>query len=698
MQRTSILVGLARYFCAARIHLPPASMKFSRLLGICCILLTVSTFFDMTDSTLAQWFIENRGQVDATWRFVSIGGDVIATDSELLYSGDGTLRRIAVGGTHVEPEEQLPAFLNVYHAAEVFEGLRLWRRLVWRTPAGTIRAAVQWTPQGLLVERADGSAQLLRMHQSASTGTWLHGGRLLGSSGRDSLTQVQTHGESVYLAGWTASGSLFGSSNAGGGDAVCLKVSANGQLQWATLIGGTSEDVAFGLAVSPDRIAVVGRTRSANFPTTAGVIGPSYGGGDADGFIVTLDPSSGSRRAATYVGGDASDELRAVAFDSGGRIIAGGTTASATLPATAHQQQFGGLEDGYVITLDASLTRRIWSTYYGGRGFDGIWGVGTLADGSITIAGVTTSPNTGQAIAANIGEGSQRLTPPDGFLARLDANGQRLWGRYYGSDGTDTITSLSVTASGLILVTGFTNGTNSAASYFADAEAVQNQFAGGAWDGFVAVIRPDGTRLWGSYYGGSGADRCTGAQMDANGYVYVTGWTTSSDLPLKESENDALVGAEDVMVGMFSPDGSRRIASLLYGGSGSDFPCGIAWLADSTLAIAGSTSSATISNLEGQNAGDFDGFLFRIGGLGILHVGQERSFECAPIAVSGSTVRVELPAGCASAQLAMYTLTGAQIAEQRIEQDVSIPLPTGVYALRLWCGANREIRSAVVVP
>ncbi len=673
-------------------------MASPRLVVTCYVFLTLSMLFDMTVPAAAQWFIENRGQWDSVVRYASASGDVVITATELRWQHAGTWERLSLADVTIEPAEQATAHVNVYVPHGAFEGLRLWRRLHWRGRDGSTRAIAAWTRRGLELTLSDGSSpRLLAEHAAEPLDSWARGGRFIGASGRDSVTAMQTLGGAIYLAGWTSSSTLFGASGAGGGDAFCIKLSSTGEVQWATLIGATGEDVALALAVTSERIALVGRTRSTDFPTTAGTIQPSYGGGDADGFIVTLDPTSGSRSAATYIGGQGRDELSAVAISADGRIAAAGTTASTGLVATAHQQQLAGLEDGYIVVLAPTLTSRIWSTYYGGRGFDSIAGVGFLPDGSIVIAGTTTSPNTGEAIAANIGEGSLRMTPPDGFLARLDAQGQRLWGRYYGSDGQDSITSLAITQSGMILVTGFTNGTNSAMSYLAEAQAAQNNFAGGAWDGFVAVIRPDGTRLWGSYYGGTGSDRCTGAIMDAQGYVYVTGSTTSSDLPREASENTTIAGAEDVMLGFFSPDGTRRYASLLYGGSGSDLPSGIGWLPDSTIAIAGSTTSGSIPPLDGQNSGDFDGFVLRVGGLGILSAEQPPT-QSAPFRIAGSRLLVSLPEECRSAQLVIYTLSGLlSFADQQISSTADIELPAGVYAVRLHCVQGEEYRAVVVV-
>ncbi|MCX7929602.1 MAG: hypothetical protein N2663_02640, partial [Chlorobi bacterium] len=200
---------------------------------------------------------------------------------------------------------------------------------------------------------------------------------------------------------------------------------------------------------------------------------------------------------------------------------------------------------------------------------------------------------------------------------------------------------------------------------------------------------------WGSYYGGSGADRCTGAAMDAQGYVLVTGWTTSTDLELRHSDNSAIAGAEDIMVGFFSPDGTRRIASLLYGGSGADLPVGIGFLPDSSIAVVGTTTSTSFSPLSGSNAGAMDGFLLRLQSLGILSVPFD---DMSPaIETDGGLLRITLPTECASGELRLYTLGGAVVAHQHVIGPLQLPLPPGVYAAELRCHNGRTVRQLVLV-
>ena len=91
------------------------------------------------------------------------------------------------------------------------------------------------------------------------------------------------------------------------------------RLVWSTFLGGTSEELAWSVALDADRNPVVaGLTISSHFPTTPGAYDTTYAGlGDV--FVAKLDASGSDLLWSTYLGGTATnlDYGYAVVLDSG---------------------------------------------------------------------------------------------------------------------------------------------------------------------------------------------------------------------------------------------------------------------------------------------------------------------------------------------------------------------------------------------
>src|SRR5262249_52825825 len=68
-----------------------------------------------------------------------------------------------------------------------------------------------------------------------------------------------------------------------------------------------------------------------------------------------------------------------------------------------------------------------------------------------------------------------------------------------------------------------------------------------AWDGFVATLSADGSRVeYGTYLGGSGSEVATGIALDPGGNRYLTGETFSEDFPTVQPIQSAFGGLRDV--------------------------------------------------------------------------------------------------------------------------------------------------------
>jgi hypothetical protein len=155
-----------------------------------------------------------------------------------------------------------------------------------------------------------------------------------------------------------------------------------------------------------------------------------------------------------------------------------------------------------------------------------------------------------------------------------------------------------------------TGGTESS-DFPVSSQAAQTQY-GGAGDAFVAKIGPDGTIVYTTYLGGSGLDEGRGVAVDSAGYLWVSGYTESSDFPTREAADTTLGGSSDGFIARLAPDGSLA-SSTFFGADGPDRayaltldPSGNAYVTGRTT---GSNFPTTPGAFDQTPNGDFDAFV-----------------------------------------------------------------------------------------
>ena len=168
-----------------------------------------------------------------------------------------------------------------------------------------------------------------------------------------------------------------------------------------------------------------------------------------------------------------------------------------------------------------------FSTYFGGSGDEHSTSVAVDGAGNIYLAGSTTSANLPTTLGTTLkGSGPNvyvaRITPPLGSLpATLK------YVTYLGGSGQDVPAGIKVDGAGQPYVA----GTTSSSDFPTTNQAYQSSLAPanvGKQHVFVTQLRSDATApLYSTYLSGNGIDLATGMTINAGGYVFVTGTTTS---------------------------------------------------------------------------------------------------------------------------------------------------------------------------
>jgi hypothetical protein len=328
--------------------------------------------------------------------------------------------------------------------------------------------------------------------------------------------------------------------NGGGfpGDAFVTKLSADGStLTYSTYLGGSDEDVGYGIAVdSAGNAYVTGYAFSVDFPTTAG------------------------------------------AFQT-------------TLSAGVH-------DDAFVSKLNASGSALIYSSYLGGGDHDGGFSIAVDATGSAYVTGFTSSadfPTSANAFQTNFAGGLQTTFGPgeDAFVTKLNANGSVInYSSYLGGGLDEAGYGIAVDSANNAYLTGPT----SSIDFPTTPDAFQTTFGGGKDDAFVTELNSTGSALMSStYVGGSDDDVSIGVGLDSVGNAYVTGFTASADFPSTAGAFQTTNGGgTDAFVTKVSPPPDFSLtASALSPGTVS--PGGLASSTVDVAAISGFSDSVTLA-------------------------------------------------------------------------------------------------------
>jgi uncharacterized repeat protein (TIGR01451 family) len=465
----------------------------------------------------------------------------------------------------------------------------------------------------------------------------------LGDTDEDNGSGVAADSTGIYVSGLTFStgfptaGTPYQGDNAGGSDAYVTKFNSTGSdLIYSTYLGGAGSDYGLGFAVDTAGHAfVTGLTDSTDYPVSTGAYDSTCGqlitctATVYDAFVTGLTTNGSGLLYSTYLGGDALDIGYSVVVGGSGDVYVAGRTESTNFPTagTPYQDTNGGLADGFVAEIDpeeigaASL---IYSTYLGGTAADRINGIMVDSSGNAYVVGRTSStdfPTAGtpfqNANAGNI----------DAIVAELDDDGSDLlYSTYLGGGGDDLGFTIAIDTSNRVYFTGQTNSTNFPTSTGAYDSTCGTDGAcnGGFLDAFVAKFNTTAagaaSRVFSTYFGGSGDDSGQSIAVESTGNAYLTGYTDSTDMPVSNALQPVCgwgcsSGFIDAFVTRFNDTGSGLTFSTYLGGSSSDYAIAIFIDTSDTPFITGDVYSSDfpVANpYDGSQAGNYDAFITKI--------------------------------------------------------------------------------------
>lgn len=448
----------------------------------------------------------------------------------------------------------------------------------------------------------------------------------------------------VFMTGWTTStdfptynpggGAYYQGSFVGGSDVFILKFSNSGVRLWTIYYGGSDDDRGYSIATdAQDNVFVTGSTYSPDFPTYNPSGGAYYQGSFADSsdvFILKFT-NNGLRLWATYYGGNNYEGGWSITIDTQGNVYITGETSSTNFPTqNAHQPSFAGDWDTFIAKFSSNGVL-LWSTYFGGSsGEEGL--EVKYANGKVFVVGYTYStdfptynPGGGAYYQGSSGGGIR-----DVVIFEFSDSGILLWATYLGGNDDEVSRAITTDISGNVFVFGYTYSTDFP-TYNPGGGAYYQNYAGNG-DCFMIKFSSNRVLLWSTYYGGSDKEGAFGylnrarITSDANGNVYATGYTYSTDFPTYNPGGGAYYdsswnGIYDVFILKFSNSGVRQW-STYYGGSNYNYGHSIATDAQGNVFVTGRTNSTDFSTYnpgggvyyQGNNAGGYDAFILKFEG------------------------------------------------------------------------------------
>ncbi len=315
----------------------------------------------------------------------------------------------------------------------------------------------------------------------------------------------------------------FGGPSFSGTDCFISHLNNDGsQLLYSTYLGGLGMDYGNGICSDGSGGAfVVGSTSSTNFPVTHGAYDTTLRIWDC--FITHINATGSHLIYSTALGGSVGEEGLAIIHDDSGGVFVTGYTSSSDFPVTANafDTSFNGGTtppiDCFVTHLNSTGSQLIYSTYLGGSGEDAGESITKDGNGTVIVAGGTSSTNfpTTSGAYDSINNGGD-----DCFITRLNSEGTGLiYSTYLGGTSNEGVDGLVCDSGGSVIITGATSSND----FPVTASAIQTTNRGGV-DAFVAKFNNAASQLlYSTYLGSSQTDVGYALVSDGNGGVIVTG-------------------------------------------------------------------------------------------------------------------------------------------------------------------------------
>jgi hypothetical protein len=414
-----------------------------------------------------------------------------------------------------------------------------------------------------------------------------------------------------------------------------------------TYLGGSGEDEGYAVAYLGGYVYIAGATNSADFPTTAGAaqrdLCCARSTDPRDAFVAKLDASLSTLDYATYLGGSEAEQVNSsannwqsggLAVDALGNAYVTGNTLSTNFPATssAYQRNNNGSYDAFLAKLNATGGALAYSTYLGGSASDHGYAVAVDMYGAAYVTG-TVIPVSGGSKLFPLTTGAIQKTDTamdDAFVTKIDTtksgSASLVYSTFLGGDNQDGGTGIAAAPDGsYAVVTGYAGTPRSSGAKFPVTASAYQATGAGYRDAFLTKMRftgnPQTDLVYSTLLGGSSEDRAFAVALDAAGYAYLAGKTSSTAFPVTAGVvQTTYKGSGDAFVARVNPAAwgkSSLVFSTYLGGVGIDEALGLAPDAQGVWVVGRSESTSGFVTTDGSaHHGAADAFVVNLSASG----------------------------------------------------------------------------------
>jgi prepilin-type N-terminal cleavage/methylation domain-containing protein len=411
-----------------------------------------------------------------------------------------------------------------------------------------------------------------------------------GGKYNDTFNDVKETSDGGYVAVGYSNSKYIGDSTLNGKqDAIIVKYSSDGELEWSNFFGGSNNDYFNKVLVINDGYIVVGHTNSFD-----GDLEGLYNGGDNDAIIVKYDLQGELvyKRSYGSSGTNGTEQFRDIIKVDNGYIVVGSVNIQTRDGDITGVTNPGSRSLAAIIKFDEEFNT-VWRSFFGGSYYEHFRTVKETIDGGYIVVGSSSSTNYDMT-----GLGWETSRNDEAIIVKYDQMGNLQYKKSFRGTASDAFYDVVEVSDGYVAV-GYSN------SIDMDMTGLNNG-ENGISEAVIVKYSHNLNLVWKKTFGGSNDDVYTSIVKRSDNEFVVVGYSKSDDFDLSDT-NISGGGYSSGLIVKYNASGDI-LTKRIFGGTSSETFNAIIKTNYNTYILAGDSYSID-RNLQNFNKGNSDALL-----------------------------------------------------------------------------------------